>query len=153
MGFLSVKELEKKSAEKAKVNHETYKHIYDMCTNEIKRQHGTGNTCTLYTVPSFIIGRTPYTHSHAVRYTVEKLQRGGFRVTQDDDYPGVLLVDWSRRKEKESKKQESKQCKDGEQLQKEPKKKKKRTPSNKTKIQEPLSVRIARLQSRSIMNA
>lgn len=140
MPFLSVKELEAKSLEKAKVNHATYKHIYEMCANQIRRQHGTGNECTVYTVPSFIIGRTPYTHAHAIRYTVEKLERGGFRVTQADDLPGVLAIEWSKKKKKKPEKPRTVS-------------KKKSTPKPQKKIEEPLSVRLARLKSTSIMNA
>ena len=148
--MLSVKELEKKSLEKAKVNHDTYKHIYTMVSNQIRRQHDTGNTRLLYTVPSFIVGRTPFRHHHAIRYTVEKLQKGGFDVTTDSGAPGILLIDWTPKpKPKPKPKRASK-----------PKPKPKPKPISKAKdtvarkkIEEPLHVRIARLQSKSIMNA
>jgi hypothetical protein len=144
MTILSVKELDKKSLEKAKVNHETYRYIYDLCASQIRRQNDAGNTQTIYTIPAFVIGRTPYTHSHAIRYTVEKLERGGFHVTPDPECPAVILIDWGRQTREQSKKQ------------KKPNTEKKKTTTKKTKkkkIEEPLSVRIARLQSKSIMNA
>jgi hypothetical protein len=141
MAILSVKELDKKSLEKAKVNHETYRYIYDLCASQIRRQNDAGNTQTMYTIPAFVIGRTPYTHSHAIRYTVEKLERGGFRVTPDPECPAQIVIDWGRQSRETTKKKESS------------KSKKKPTPKTKKKIEEPLSVRIARLQSKSIMNA
>lgn len=141
MAILSVKELDKKSLEKAKVNHETYRYIYDLCASQIRRQNDAGNTQTVYTIPAFVIGRTPYTHSHAIRYTVEKLQRGGFRVTPDPECPALILIDWDRQTREKKKESSTKK--------KKPKPKK----PDRTKIEEPLSVRIARLQSKSIMNA
>jgi len=147
MTRLSIRELEQKDAQRAKTNHETYKMIYNLCANHIRRQHGTGNTFTLYAVPTFVIGRTPYVHSHAVRYTVEKLERGGFTVHTDEKSPGVLLVDWTKTPQPQRQEQAS---------QKSSPKKKKKTRKEKSKprkIQEPLNVRIARLQSKSIMNA
>jgi len=156
-GFLSVKELDQKDRERAMVNHQTYKHIYDLCTNQIRRQHSTGNTCTVFTVPSFIIGRTPFTHDHAIRYTVGKLRRGGFRVTEDrDSFPGVLFIEWARRKEPTRVPVE--ETTDEDPHPKEKKKRKKTTkkikfPPPGKKIEEPLKVRLARLQSRAIMKA
>jgi len=144
MTILSVKELDKKSLEKAKVNHETYRYIYDLCASQIRRQNDAGNTQTIYSIPAFVFGRTPYTHSHAIRYTLEKLERGGFRVTQDPECPAMILIDWGRHT-REPKKTETEQ-------KKKPKKKPKREHGQK-QIKEPLSVRIARLQSKSIMNA
>jgi hypothetical protein len=147
MTILSVKELDKKSLERAKVNHDTYRYIYDLCASQIRRQNDAGNTQTIYTIPAFVIGRTPYTHSHAIRYTVEKLERGGFHVTPDPECPAMILIDWDRQtREQETKKKTSK-------TRKKKSNKKNRKVSGQKKIEEPLSVRIARLQSTSIMNA
>lgn len=143
--MLSVRELENQRLLRAQKNHDTYKHIYNMCTNQIRRQNSTGNTCLLYAIPSFIVGRTPFTHSHAIRYTVEKLQRGGFRVTTDPESPGIIFVEWGREATRPKEKPTTKQTQ-------KTKEKKKKVPKRK-KIEEPLSVRIARLQSKSIMNA
>lgn len=168
-GFLSVKELDQKDRERAMVNHQTYKHIYDLCTNQIRRQHSTGNTCTVFTVPTFVIGRTPFTHDHAIRYILAKLERGGFRVTENrESYPGVLFIDWSRHLPEKDAKKDSKSHAPRDAPRDTPRdarrvtprgkhrtKKEKHTrfPPPREKIEEPLKVRLARLQSRAIMNA
>lgn len=147
MAFLSIRELEEKDKERARVNHQTYKQIYEACASQIRRQHGTGNTSLLYTIPAFIVGRTPYTHSHAIRYTIEKLERGGFHVLHSDETPGIIYVDWSKRPAPAKKTSTSKS-----KLKSKSKSKSKSKPTPK-KIDEPLSVRIARLQAKSIMDA
>lgn len=149
--FLSVKELDRKDRERAEINHQTYKHIYELCTNQVRRQHSTGNTCTIFTVPTFVVGRTPFTHAHAIGYIVTKLERGGFRVTEDrDSFPGVLLIDWGRHpSEKEDPKPKTRETKPPSTTKKT---REKKVPPR-TKIKEPLKVRLARLQSRAIMNA
>jgi len=141
--MLSVTDLRKKDLERSRINHETYKHIYQGCVNHIQRQHAAGNSFTVCTIPSFVVGRTPYTHSHAIRYCVEKLERGGFLVTTDDATPGVLVVDWRPKKDPPpSPKKPTKHATSS--------KKKKEKPRRDT-IKEPLNVRVARLQASSIM--
>lgn len=80
--------------QRARVNHETYKGLFEACCSRIRRrallpkapQH------VHYAVPPFVWGRPPFKHSHALRYVSEKLRRNGFDVAESS--PGVLLVQW-----------------------------------------------------------
>lgn len=82
---------------RAKVNHETYKQLFQACCDRIRRRALIPGAprCMHYAVPPFVWGRPPFTHAHAARYVCEKLQRNGFRVSHAA--PGVLLVDWSQK--------------------------------------------------------
>jgi hypothetical protein len=92
--MLSVDDLCKPLIQRSKVNHETYKLIYNECIEHIKRKHEVGCTITLYDVPSFVLTRPIYTHAHAIRYVTEKLRKGKFDVTPDGS---VLHIDWEDR--------------------------------------------------------
>lgn len=143
--MLSVGDLRKKDLERSRINHETYKSIYQTCVNHIKRQHDAGNSFTVCTVPSFLVGRTPYEHSHAIRYCVEKLQRGGFVVNTDAMTPGLLVVDWRPQKKKDA--DTNKTTNKTTSKTKASTKKAKNKP--KVEIKEPLHVRVARLQAQN----
>lgn len=95
---------------RARVNHETYKQLFQGCCDRIRRRATIPGAprCMHYTVPPFVWGRPPYTHAHAERYVSEKLARNGFRVTHAA--PGVLLVDWSLRPPKPPKQAPPKQA-------------------------------------------
>lgn len=92
--MLSVDDLCQPLIERANINHETYKMLYTQCIEHIKRKHESGCTITLYCVPDFVLGRPPFTHSHAVRYVADKLRLGKFDVKVDGP---VLHIDWEAR--------------------------------------------------------
>lgn len=81
--------------ERAKVNHETYKDLFRLCCERIRRRAGVrlAPPAMHFQVPPFVWGRPPFQHSHAVRYVSEKLSRNGFRVTPSST-PSLLLVEW-----------------------------------------------------------
>jgi hypothetical protein len=82
--------------ERAKVNHQTYKDLFRLCCERIRRRAGVRNSPAAmhYQVPPFVWGRPPFQHTHAVRYVSEKLSRNGFRVTPSPAQAGMLLVEW-----------------------------------------------------------
>ena len=82
--------------ERAKVNHQTYKDLFRVCCERIRRRAGVRNSPAAmhYQVPPFVWGRPPFQHTHAVRYVSEKLSRNGFRVTPSPAQHGMLLVEW-----------------------------------------------------------
>lgn len=89
--MLTVGELKKSHDKRASTNHETYKFLYNQVAEHIKKRDAAGFVDAHYTVPAFVIGRPPYTHSHALRYVTDKLSLGNFRVTRHDS---MLHVEW-----------------------------------------------------------
>ena len=53
------------------------------------------STCT-WSLPCFSPGRPAYEASHAARYILDKLRRGGFDATYDES-SGTFSIDWSSR--------------------------------------------------------
>jgi hypothetical protein len=94
--MLTVRDLVKPTLERTNRNHETYKNLYDECAAHIQRANGAGGRETTWMVPPFVIGRPPFTHSHAMNYVSEKLRRGGFTVTTMPGCDGRIHVTWER---------------------------------------------------------
>jgi len=165
MKTLRVGDLTSKDRERVKKNHETYKMLYKQCVDHIKRLNDVGTTSTSWFVSEYVLGRPLFTHSHAVRYIQEKLKRGKFNVEVDPNSKH-LIIDWGAEKEKQIRrkapedlgidvkrfKSQNKSDRDGETVntgsKKKAKDRRKRVP-----IQEPLSMRISRLNAALSMNS
>jgi hypothetical protein len=136
---LRVKDLTSKEIQRAKLNHETYKELYLKTTDHVRRRNELGFTTTRYHVPSFIVGRPIFNHDHAVRYVTEKLQKGGFKVIKDDN---EIIIDWTKQKKDVIRKKAPKEaCKSTS-----------TSGGKKPKIDEPLHVKLARLNHKLTMN-
>lgn len=101
---LSVADLYKRKEKLAAINHETYRKLYAICTNQIVRLQDVRPPveCCSYTVPEHIITRPPYKRHHAVRYVKRKLEYYGFAVTVRDHW--TLDICWARPKKKKRRK-------------------------------------------------
>ena len=79
---------------RAKVNHETYKQLYEGVCKRIKSrvQYHPDQTSMWHQVPPLVVGRPIYNHDHAVRYIDEKLRHHGFRVVQVGH---GMHIDWT----------------------------------------------------------
>lgn len=79
---------------RAKVNHETYKQLYEGVCRRIKSraQYHPDQTDMWHQVPPLVVGRPIYHHDHAARYITEKLRRYGFRVEQVGH---GMHIDWT----------------------------------------------------------
>lgn len=79
--------------QRSRVNHDTYRAIYDMCAASVQTRAQRGDTEVYFQIPSIVPGRPAYNVSHAMRYVVNKLTRGGFTVTQAHEQ--VVYVSWA----------------------------------------------------------
>lgn len=79
--------------DRARVNHETYKSIYDTVATRIRNRALRGDSSAVIQVPGMVPGRPVYDIMHASRYVRDKLRAGGFGVS-GDIHAGVLTVDW-----------------------------------------------------------
>jgi hypothetical protein len=91
MPLLTAKDLAKPVFERRNANRETYREIYRTISDRIGRTHRNGCTETVAEVPEFVLGRPVFNHAHAIRYVVEKFQRGGLKVVARG---GVLHIEW-----------------------------------------------------------
>ena len=103
MRTLKVGDLTARYRERVKKNHETYKMLYKQCIDHIKRRNEMGATSSTYFVSEIVVGRPLFTHSHAIRYIQEKLERGKFHV-EVDPVSKHLTIDWGQEKEKQIRK-------------------------------------------------
>lgn len=94
--LLTVGDVQRIRIERGRVNHETYKRLYESVNDRIQRRAHVNSTNLTYVIPPFVPGRPVYTPSHAARYISDKLRRGGFGVAVLGD--GVTLyIDWAPR--------------------------------------------------------
>ena len=160
--LLKVGDLTSRDRERVKKNHETYKMLYKQCVDHIRRLNDMGTTSTTYFVSEYVLGRPLFTHSHAIRYIVEKLQRGKFCV-EVDPVSKHLVIDWGAEKQKqvrrkipddlgidakrfkEAEKQSARKVRGEDSIAIGSKKKEKR--KKHVPVQEPLSMRISRLNA------
>lgn len=162
MGLLKIADLTHDDIERHRINHETYRIIYDKCVDSIKARNATGSSWLKFTVVSYIPDRPLYKLEHAKRYVAEKLKRGGFLV---EEFEGELVICWDAQKKKAVGKRTRRQIRDsGGTPTKQPASStpstsrrsasSSTTRSNKSsrtqqpkpvKIEEPLNVRLARL--------
>jgi hypothetical protein len=92
--LLTVQDVLQERVRRARTNHDSYRLVYARAVERIGRAaEMQGITSVAVEVPAFLLGRPPYKHDHAVRYTMHKLKRGGFAV--DDMGGGRVLVSWS----------------------------------------------------------
>jgi hypothetical protein len=92
--LLTVQDVLQERVRRARTNHDSYRLVYARAVERIGRAaEMQGITSVAVEVPAFLLGRPPYKHEHAVRYTIHKLKRGGFAV--DDMGGGRVLVSWS----------------------------------------------------------
>lgn len=178
MKTLTVGDLTTKDRERVKQNHETYKMLYKQCVEHIRRRNDMGSTSTTYFVSEYVLGRPLFTHLHAVRYIKEKLERGKFYV-EIDPVSKALVIDWGAEKQKHIRHNAPKDLgidmKKYKEMQKKrvknahverwlsdstntgSKKKKKKSKDSKgsssKKIEEPLSLRISRLNAALSVNS
>jgi hypothetical protein len=94
--LLTVTDIQKIRVDRARVNHETYRQLYAVVHNRIKRRAEANATHLAYAVPPFVAGRPVYAASHAARYITDKLRRGGFQVMVSED-GATLFIDWTPR--------------------------------------------------------
>jgi hypothetical protein len=94
--LLTVTDVQKIRVDRARVNHDTYKQLYAIVHDRIKRRASVNATHLTYVVPPFVPGRPVYVPGHAARYITDKLRRGGFAVLASED-GGTLLIDWTPR--------------------------------------------------------
>lgn len=90
---------------RAKTNHETYKQIFQTCTDRIQllvRAHPMSTAMT-FDVPPFVIGRPVYDVAHAKRYVIGALEKNGFKVRHDLE-SSTICIDWSKPRKKKKKK-------------------------------------------------
>lgn len=94
-GTLKVTDIHAMHHDRARLNHETYKYLYEQCSNVIRERAATRYLPQYvdYKVPALLFHRPPYKHHHAVRYVTEKLQRNGFTVELTHP-PDTLRVTW-----------------------------------------------------------
>ena len=92
---MRVEEIHAMQQERSRVNHETYKHIFEECCERIRRRASLPgrHRSVEFRVPPMVWGRPPFKHHHAVRYVSEKLRKRKFEV---DAQPGTatLVVSW-----------------------------------------------------------
>ena len=92
---MRVEEIHAMQHERSRVNHDTYKHIFQECCERIRRRAGMpgGLRSIEFRVPPMVWGRPPFKHHHAVRYVCEKLRMRKFDVEAP---PGMatLVVSW-----------------------------------------------------------
>lgn len=122
--------------------------LYEKCVACIKQRNDMGHVWLRHTVPGYVVGRPIFSVEHAKRYIREKLERGKFRV---DEFEGDLIVCWGEQKEKAIRKQAGIKTNRDDKKSKRVKKKQRQPDARKTdvgekrKIEEPLNVRLARL--------
>lgn len=92
--MLSAADLARPRLDQARDNHETYRHILDLCLDAIRACNRVRIFQTSFAVPSQVAGRPPFKHEHAVEYVKAKLQRGQFVVRMLPPTRFVLLVCW-----------------------------------------------------------
>ncbi len=95
--MLRVSDLTGKDLERTHQNHETYKMLYEKCALCIKQRNDLGHVWLRHTVPGYVVGRPLFSIDHAKRYIREKLVRGKFTV---EEFEGDLIVFWGKEKEK-----------------------------------------------------
>jgi len=139
--MLRVSDLTDKELNRARQNHQTYKDLYNQCTEHIKRRNEMGQSMTRYHVPGFVVGRPLFNHQHAVRYITEKLERGKFHVEKRGT--AELVIDWTNQKRDVIRKKAPKQATAKEDVPRALRESSR--DKNKKKIGEPLHVRLARL--------
>ncbi len=138
---LSVAELHERRKKLAAINHETYKKLYAVCANQIRRLQDVRppvDSCS-YTVPEHILTRPPYKRHHAVRYVKDKLERYGFAVGVRDHW--TLDISWARPKKKKKKTPAKKPKESAKKPKKEPK------PASLAEMAAAAEQRMRRLQS------
>ena len=109
MGLLKIADLTHDDIERHRINHETYRIIYEKCVDAIKARNTTGHSWLKFTVMSYIPGRPLYKFEHAKRYVAEKLKRGGFLV---EEFEGDLVICWDAQKKKAVGKRTRRQIRD-----------------------------------------
>lgn len=94
--MLRVEDLHHSRRQRASVNHESYKILLHKVYDRIRHRASLNMSDIDYTVPPIVPGRPIYNQAHAARYITEKLERGGFSVTQRNDNNNsiVLAVSW-----------------------------------------------------------
>ena len=109
MGLLKIADLTHDDIERHRINHETYRIIYEKCVDQIKARNATGHSWLKFTVASYMPGRPLYKFEHAKRYVAEKLKRGGFLV---EEFDGDLVICWDEQKKKAVGKRTRRQIRD-----------------------------------------
>lgn len=99
---ITVDELRRNREQRHRVNHETYKQLFEQIKTRIKARANNDCTDLTWQVPPLVPGRPVFDVSHAARYISEKLRLGGFEVqvvsTPYTSAVCVLFVSWSRKR-------------------------------------------------------
>lgn len=94
--MLTVDDLRQQREDRSRVNHETYKRLFNQLTDRVRARAQNRGTSLVWLVPPFVLGRPLYNPAHAARYISEKLERGGFTVHEaHGEGVHVLYVTWT----------------------------------------------------------
>jgi hypothetical protein len=86
---------------KARQNHETYRELWERCSQKILANAKRNKQSTDYVLTPFVPGRPLINVHRAARYVRDKLSRRGFTVDAETREPFVVLhVDWQCFKDK-----------------------------------------------------
>lgn len=96
--MLTVADLHLQREARARVNHETYKTLWEQVQDCIRTRADNKASDLVWQVPPLVPGRPVFSASHAARYVADKLRHGGFEVSVAAPQPDVqvLYISWKR---------------------------------------------------------
>ena len=99
MYHMNAAEAQRIRLERGRVNHKTYRMIFDQIRRKIRAQAAMKETSLTTKVPLHVPGRPPFDHSHAIRYVCEKLRLGKYDVQTYHTPNGCYIeVSWKAAK-------------------------------------------------------
>jgi len=82
--------------DKARMNHDTYKTIWEQCSRCILHEARKSNTTARFVISPFVFGKPLVDASRAARYVGDKLKVRGFEYEQANASPFVIMqISWS----------------------------------------------------------
>ena len=87
--------MQKLRLDKGRVNHETYKLVYNQVIEKVRRHAEMNATSAIVRIPGYVPGRPVFKANRATRYVVEKLRLRGFEAavaTEGGDFH--VMVSW-----------------------------------------------------------
>jgi hypothetical protein len=82
--------------QKARMNHDAYKTIWEHCSRCILHEAQKSNTTARFVITPFVFGKPLVDASRAARYVGDKLKVHGFEYDRVDSAPFVILnITWS----------------------------------------------------------
>lgn len=93
--MVSFKEVSDIRIQKARMNHEIYKEMWQKCSDKILADAKRNKSDTRYVVSPFIPGKPLVNVERAARYICDKLKYRGFEVVQVPQAPFIILfINW-----------------------------------------------------------